>query len=64
MFETAHEKCPRCERVLKNWNELTADEKFTVERLPLSAEFSLEERKQHLFCPRCWVETKSLSTNA
>ena len=65
MFETANEKkCPRCERRLKEWNELTTDEKFTVERLPMSAEFSLEERKRHLFCPRCWFETKPLSTPA
>jgi hypothetical protein len=64
MFKINAEKCPRCERSLKNWEELTADEKFTVERLPMSADFSLKERKTHLFCPRCWFETKPLAINA
>ncbi len=50
--------CPRCHYPkLKTWKELTDEEKFLVERLPLSAEFSADERKQHLFCPRCWLET-------
>jgi len=65
MFETANEKmCPQCHHRMRFWNELTSDEKFTVERLPLSAEFPLAERKHHLFCPRCWFETKSLLTTA
>jgi uncharacterized C2H2 Zn-finger protein len=47
-------KCPRCDYPrMKEWNELSDDEKFILERLPLSAEFSIEERKRHLFCPRC-----------
>ena len=50
-------KCPRCEYPrMKTWDELNSDEKFIVERLPKSAEFSVRERKQHLFCPRCQLE--------
>ena len=48
--------CPRCHHRLKDWHELTSDEKFTVERLPASAEFSLAERKMHRFCKQCWFE--------
>lgn len=48
--------CPRCHHRLKNWNELNSGEKFTVERLPASADFSIEERKKHRFCVRCWFE--------
>ena len=59
MFESER-TCPRCKAGrLKNWSDLTADEKFIAERLPASAEFSKEERRYHLFCPRCWFETKS-----
>lgn len=65
MFEAANEKiCPQCQHRMKSWQELTSDEKFTVERLPLSADLSMEERKNHLFCPRCWFETKSFLTTA
>ncbi len=50
--------CPRCHfPQMKLWEELTDEEKFLAERLPMSTEFSIEERKQHLFCPRCWLET-------
>ncbi|MDQ2747086.1 MAG: hypothetical protein M3T96_07500 [Acidobacteriota bacterium] len=46
--------CPKCEYPrMKSWEELTGDEKFIAERLPLSATFSLKERECHLFCPRC-----------
>lgn len=59
MFES-EKICPRCRTArLKNWDELTSDEKFVVERLPKGAEFSVEERKQHSFCPRCWFEIKN-----
>lgn len=51
--------CPRCLSArLKNWKELSGDEKFTAERLPASAGFSKKERENHLFCTRCWFETK------
>jgi hypothetical protein len=59
MFES-EKICPRCQTArLKNWDELTSDEKFVVERLPKGAEFSGEERKRHSFCPRCWFETEN-----
>lgn len=49
--------CPRChERKMKRWTDLSGEEKFLAERLPMSAEFSAEERKKHLFCSRCWLE--------
>lgn len=49
--------CPQCEvPKLKSWEELSGEEKFLIERLPLSAEFSIEERKKHLFCTNCWNE--------
>jgi rubredoxin len=51
--------CPKCRAGrLKKWAELTSDEKFIVERLPMSADFTAEERKEHLFCPNCLFETK------
>jgi predicted RNA-binding Zn-ribbon protein involved in translation (DUF1610 family) len=52
--------CPNCRGGrLKSWEDLTPDEKFIFERMPVSAEFSAEERNTHLFCPRCMFETKS-----
>ena len=49
--------CPKCgSGILKNWRELSVEEKLLAERLPLSAEFSRIERKRHLFCPKCWFE--------
>lgn len=51
------ETCPQCQAArLKNWDELSDEQKFLVRRLPLSAEFSLEQRKKHRFCVRCWFE--------
>jgi hypothetical protein len=50
-------QCPRCGlQKLKHWPELTSDEKFLAERLPASAEYTIEERKKHHFCTRCWYE--------
>ncbi len=50
--------CPRCHfPQMKLWKELTDEEKFLAERLPLSATFTKRERETHLFCPRCWNET-------
>ena len=52
--------CPKCgSPKIKFWNEMTADEKFIIEKLPLSSEFSLEERKQHRFCARCFYEERA-----
>ncbi len=41
---------------MKSWPELTDDEKLLVKSLPPSAEFTLQERKKHRFCTRCWFE--------
>lgn len=61
-----HEKiCPQCHAPkLKTWEELTDDQKFLVERLPLNADFPRKERKTHLFCERCWHEIADLSPKA
>jgi len=50
-----HEKiCPKCGfPSMKSWEELNDEQKMLVERLPLSAEYSRTQRKNHLFCPRC-----------
>jgi hypothetical protein len=49
--------CPKCHYPkIKTWEELTGEQKFLLERLPMSAEFSLEQRKKHRFCERCWFE--------
>jgi hypothetical protein len=50
-------ECPRCgSPKLKPWSELTADEKFLAERLPASADYTIEERTKHRICTRCWFE--------
>jgi hypothetical protein len=52
--------CPKCgSPKIKRWDELTEDEKFIVERLPASGDFSSEERRQHRFCARCFYEDKT-----
>ena len=49
--------CPQCgSPKLKKWEELTDEEKFLTERMPLNTEFTREERKRHLFCTNCWNE--------
>ncbi len=49
--------CPQCgSPKIKEWKDLNGEQKFLVERLPLSAEFSLEERKQNRWCVKCWYE--------
>jgi len=49
--------CPKCQfPAMKSWNELTDEQKMLVERLPMSANLKLEQRKKNLFCPRCWFE--------
>jgi hypothetical protein len=51
--------CPRCDkRGMKSWSELNDEEREIVKRLPLSANYSLEERKAtHRWCTRCWYES-------
>lgn len=49
--------CPKCHYPkMKTWAELTDEEKFLAERLPMSADFTRQEREKHIFCPRCWNE--------
>ena len=43
---------------MKSWSELNDEEREIVKRLPLSANYSLEERKAtHRWCTRCWYES-------
>ena len=50
--------CKKCHYAkMKAWEELSDEEQFLASRLPLSAEFSLDERKKHRFCTRCWYES-------
>jgi len=50
-------QCPNCDcAALKAWDELDRDEMIVVERLPKSRLFTVEERKKHRFCTRCWYE--------
>ena len=56
--------CPNCGAPkLKDWKELTDEQKFLVERLPKNVEFSNEERKKHRFCERCWFEDTNKEIN-
>jgi len=49
--------CPRCGSAkFRSWDELDRDEQIVAERLPASAEFTIQERKKHRFCTRCWFE--------
>jgi len=49
--------CPKCQSpAMKAWTELTGEQKFLVERLPGSADFTADEREKHRFCTRCWFE--------
>jgi ribosomal protein S27AE len=53
-----HEKiCPQCGAPkMKDWQDLTDDQKLLVEKLPLNTDFSPEQRKKHRFCERCFYE--------
>ncbi|MBX7053888.1 MAG: hypothetical protein K1X36_02955 [Pyrinomonadaceae bacterium] len=49
--------CPKCGALsIKDWQELTGDEKMIVSRLPAARAFTPAERKRHRFCTRCWFE--------
>ena len=57
MIHLSEKTCPRCQSLkMKNWPELTDDEKFLAERLPMSAQYTPNERKKHRFCTQCWFE--------
>ena len=50
--------CPQCGSLkMKSWSQLNDEQKFLVERLALSGDFSMTERKKHRFCARCFFET-------
>ncbi|MBA2736672.1 MAG: hypothetical protein H0U50_07810 [Pyrinomonadaceae bacterium] len=56
--------CPRCGATkTKSWRELSDEQKFLVEKLPLNTEFSPEQRKKHRFCERCFYEDFSLESD-
>jgi len=65
MKSLADEKiCPHCGAPkMKSWRELSDEQKFLVERLPLNTEFSPEQRKKHRFCERCFHEKFSLAND-
>jgi Zn-finger nucleic acid-binding protein len=52
--------CPKCGGVkFKRWDDLDEEQKMIVERLPASAEFSLENRRQQSrWCTRCFYEMR------
>jgi hypothetical protein len=54
-------QCPRCGvGRLRAWNELSDEEREVVQRLPASADYSLEVRQRtHRWCARCWHEEGS-----
>ncbi len=62
----AAQTCPRCDkRGMKSWSELNDEEREMTKRLPLSASYSLEERKAtHRWCTRCWYESTETETHA
>ena len=57
MIQSSEHICPRCGAAkMKDWAALDDDQKFTVERLEMSARYTLNDRKKHRFCTRCWFE--------
>ena len=49
--------CPKCGNLkVKNWKDLDDEQRFVIERLPGSAEYTPDERKKHRYCMRCWYE--------
>ena len=49
--------CARCGAAkMKDWKDLTDEQKFLIERLPLNTDFTSAERKKHRFCERCFFE--------
>lgn len=59
--------CPRCgEGQLRDWKELSEEERIVAERRPEAVDFSPGERKaMHRWCTNCWYEeTESESCDA
>jgi len=50
--------CPKCGGLkFKRWDELDGEQKMLIEKLPASAEYSIENRKRHSrWCVRCFYE--------
>ncbi len=49
--------CPQCGAPkMKDWRDLSDEQKMLVERLPRNTEFTREQRKKHRFCERCFYE--------
>lgn len=61
-----NKKCPKCyEGVLRNWDELSEDEREVVKRLPGSGDYETAERETlHQWCNRCWYESLDTETQA
>jgi hypothetical protein len=56
--------CPRCGAPeMKDWRDLTEEQKFLIERLPRNTDFTPEQRKKHRFCERCWFEEVTVNNN-
>lgn len=61
MIHDSEKICPRCGAAkMREWAELSDDEKLLIERLPDSAEYSPKQRKKHRFCTRCWFEDQNI----
>jgi hypothetical protein len=58
MNNQAKPKCPRCgEAELRDWDELSSEERIVAERLPEAVDFSPGERvAMHRWCINCWYE--------
>ena len=57
MVQIDEKTCPRCGSLkMRTWDELTPDQQFLAQRLPMSADHTPAERKKHRFCTRCWFE--------
>ncbi|MCY7377088.1 MAG: hypothetical protein LH472_14100 [Pyrinomonadaceae bacterium] len=65
MMKGFNEKmCPQCgSPKIKEWKELTDEQKFLVARLPVSSELSIEQRERHRWCVRCWYELVNRQTD-
>jgi len=57
----SNSRCPRCGAGrLQSWSELGPEEREIAQRLPASADYTLDERKaRHRWCVRCWYEEVS-----
>lgn len=50
---------------MKSWYELIEEQQMLADKLPMSAEYPVTQRKKHRFCTKCWFEeTENTSTTA